>query len=301
MSRFAFARVIIYISLACMALNAPSAAQIKVIGGTTHTTPISTMTIGDVIRLSKAKLSDDIIIQQIRKQGRPFNLSTDQLISLKNNAVSDRVIQAMIDPSTPEVHAATRNTAPPPSQPVAPPPSQPVAASQSAQQSSSDSLPPTEIGVYAKKQGQWVELLPEIVNFKTGGVLKKVGTAGIVKGDINGHLNGRSSNNTFAIPIEFLIVVPEGVSITEYQLLCLRQSGDNREFRTVTGGVFHVSGGATRDVLPFEWKKISSRSYKVSFSSISEGKQEYGFLPPGAFASANAASNGKIYSFRVAD
>ena len=36
---------------------------------------------------------------------------------------------------------------------------------------------------------------------------------------------------------------PEGTAITEYQLLRLRDAKDGREFRTVTGGVMHVSGG----------------------------------------------------------
>src|SRR5581483_8075754 len=62
-------------------------------------TPASnTMTPDDVIRLVKAGLSDDIIIQQLRKSGQTFDLSTDQLIALKTAKVSDRVVQFMIDP-----------------------------------------------------------------------------------------------------------------------------------------------------------------------------------------------------------
>lgn len=286
MMRSSVVRTLTFICFGFITVGAPLAAQIKVVGSS------STMTMNDVLKLSRAGFSDDIIIQQIRRQGRPFNLSTDQLISLKYAGISDRVIQTMLTPSTQEVNVTTANATPSPAQPVSP--------TQSVQQAPSNSALPTEIGVYAKKQGQWVELLPEIVNFKTGGVLKSISTAGIVKHDINGHLNGKSSNNGFASPIEFVIVTPEGVAITEYQLLCLRQNGDNREFRTVTGGVLHVTGGATRDVLPFEWTKLSSRTYKVSFSSSGD-KQEYGFLPPGAVTSASAASNGKLYSFRVVD
>jgi hypothetical protein len=95
-------------------------------------------------------------------------------------------------------------------------------------------------------------------------------------------------------------VVPEGVAITEWQLLRFHPHADNREFRTVTGGVFHVSGGATRDLMPFDGKKIATRSYAVSFLRGS-GAGEYGFLPPGAFASINAASAGKLYSFRIVE
>ena len=124
------------------------------------------------------------------------------------------------------------------------------------------------------------------------------GSAGIVKGDVNGHLNGQHSPNSVKTPLEFLIYVPEGVAITEYQLLRLRDQKEAREFRTVTGGVLHVSGGATRDLLPFESKKIAPRTYVVVLPNISTG--EYGFLPPGAAVSSHASATlGKIYSFRV--
>jgi hypothetical protein len=56
------------------------------------------MTVDDVIKLSKAGLSDDVIIQQIKKKGQRFDLSTDQLVQ-QSNSVSDRVIQVMIDPT----------------------------------------------------------------------------------------------------------------------------------------------------------------------------------------------------------
>ena len=242
------------------------------------------LAVEDVIKMSKAGLSDDIIVQQIRKNAQAFDLTTDQLIQLKTASVSDRVIKVMMDPSKPEV--------------AAPPaiPSLPVAQST---QPAADPALPSEIGVYAKKQGKWTEVLPEVVNWKTGGVLKNIASAGIVKGDVNGHLIGANSRNSFTTPIEFLIVAPEGVAITEYQLLRLRQNGDNREFRTMTGGVMHVEGGATRDLVPFEGKKTAPRVYSVVFPS-NLGAGEYGFLPPGAVGSMNGAgSQGKLYSFRV--
>jgi hypothetical protein len=145
-----------------------------------------------------------------------------------------------------------------------------------------------------------VEDLPEVVNWKTGGAFKNLATGGLVKGDVNGHLNGPHSKNSVNTPVEFLIYAPEGVSITEYQLLHLRESGNSREFRTVTGGVMHVSGGATRDLMTFESKKVASRTFLVTLTSLAKG--DYGFLPPGAVASGHAsASLGKIYSFQLVE
>jgi hypothetical protein len=61
----------------------------------------------------------------------------------------------------------------------------------------------------------------------------------------------------------------------------------------------HTSGGATRDVIPFESQKVASRMYKVLLPSLEAG--EYGFLPPGAIGSANSASIGKMYTFRLTE
>lgn len=240
------------------------------------------MTVQDVIKLSKAGLGDDLIIQQLRKKNQRFDLSTDQLLQLKAASVSDRVIQVMIDPMP--------RTTPVPTAVV------PVAAAAPMPAKSAAASEPQEIGVYAKVKGVWSEVLPEVVNWKSGGVVKNVATVGIVKEDLNGHVNGSTSRNRLTNPVEFQIVVPDGIAITEYQLLKLHQHGSNREFRTVTGGVFHVSGGATRDLMPFDGTKISARTYTVSLGGLATG--EYGFLPPSP-ATANAASSGKIYSFRV--
>jgi hypothetical protein len=147
--------------------------------------------------------------------------------------------------------------------------------------------------VYAKKQGQWVEVPPEIVYWKTGGVLKTIATAGIRHGDVNGHVSGPSSATSFGTPLEFLIVAPEGTALAEYQLLRLHTNKDNREFRTITGGVMHSHSGAQRDQVPFDGKKIASRVYELTFPA-SAGPGEYGLLPPGS-----AGGSGKIYSFRV--
>jgi hypothetical protein len=139
-------------------------------------------------------------------------------------------------------------------------------------------------------------MLPEVVNWKTGGVLKHIATVGVVKGDVNGHIQGVHSRNSLKSPIEVLIYATEGVAITEYQLVHLHENADNREFRTVTGGVMHEEGGATRDLIPFEGKRVATRMYKVVLPNLGAG--EYGFLPPGAIGSASSASMGKMYTFR---
>jgi hypothetical protein len=235
----------------------------------------SGLTVEDIIKLTKAGLSEDIIIQQIRKNRQAFDLSTEQLIALKAANVSDRIVEVMLDPSKAETPAH-----------IAP---APVAAESEA----AEAALPTEVGVYAKKQGQWAEVSPEIVYWKTGGALKAIATAGIRHGDVNGHVQGANSHTSFGTPLEFLIVAPEGTDLAEYQLLRLHSNKDNREFRTITGGFLHSKSGSQRDQVPFDGKKIASRAYELTFPA-SAGSGDYGLLPPGS-----TSGSGKIYSFRV--
>jgi len=242
-----------------------------------------------IIKMARAGLSDDIIISTITSQPAKFATGPDELISLKGAGVSDKVIGVMV-----ERMVAINNSNPAPASPAAP-----VApAAPSASPSPTRGGYPTEVGVYYLKGDQWADLHPEVVNFKTGGVLKSIGTAGIVKGDVNGHVNGEHSSTQLKTPVTLLVYVHEGVDITEYQLLRLRENKDSREFRTVTGGVMHVSGGATRDLLTFESKKIAPRTYQVLLPNISSG--EFGLLPPaGSDATSSSGRIGKVYSFRI--
>lgn len=240
------------------------------------------LTVDDVIRLVRAGLSDDLIIATVRKDGKALNLSTDDLIRLKRASVSDAVIRVMINPGS------------------APPPSSPGSASSPNAAESNSAVaksPVAEIGVYFWKHERWKEVLPEVVTWRTGGVLKHIVSAGIVKGDVNGVVRGPHSRNSISTPVKFVIRLPAGVAITEYQLLRLHEEKDRREFRAVTGGVLHVSGGAARDLIPFEGKKITPHTYEVLLPNLGAG--DYGFLPPGAFVSASSASMGKMYTFRV--
>jgi hypothetical protein len=130
--------------------------------------------------------------------------------------------------------------------------------------------------------------------------MKSMMTNGIVKGDINGHVEGKTAKTQVTFPVVFAIYVPEGTAITEYQLVRLRLQSNSREFRSTTGGVFHSSGGAKRDLVEFKPDKIASRLYQFSMDS-SMGKGEYGIIPPGSYSSSSMASGGKIYSVSIVE
>lgn len=224
-----------------------------------------------IITMVQAGLPTSVIVNKIRASKTNFNILTDELIRLKQARVPDDVINVMVNPN---------------------------AGSATSGSAAVDNGFPKEIGVYLKKDNQWLEIQPELVNWKTGGVVKSMVSLGVVKQDINGHLDGKQSRTVVNSPLEFLIVTPEGTAITEYQLIKLNQNRDDREFRTMTGGVFHSKGGATRDLMPFENQKVASRTFTISLTVTKAG--EYGFLPPGALTQLSGASTlGKMYTFSI--
>lgn len=237
-----------------------------------------------VVKLSKSGLSEDLIVQTINASAGHYDTSADALIALKQAGITDKEVGAMLmknaNPNGPA-------PAPVPTTIViaAPPPPLPGV---------------TDVGVYFKdKTGQWVNIESENVNFKTGGVLKSVFTDGIVKQDLNGHLTGPTSKLTLNTPVEFAIYTFEGQDAGNYQLLHLHEHKDGREFRSMTGGVFHQSSGAERDTVEFQSKRVAPRTYIITVTApLVPG--EYGFLPPMTMNTGkNLASSGEMYTFAL--
>ncbi len=241
-----------------------------------------------VIKMVKAGLPEDLIVSAINSQPGTYNIGADGLIALKKAGASDKVLGAIV------LKTSGASAAPVPgSQTANGPAAPPVAAG-----------PPegiTEVGIYYKNAaGAWTELLPEVVNFKSKSVLKSVSTAGIVRPNLNGHVLGSRAKLALTFPVILAVSMPEGTSITEYQLLRLHTDGDAREFRSVTGGAFHSNNGDARDNVEFQSEKIAPHIYQITLAP-SFGRGEYGLLPPGSISSSKAGSTGKLYTMSVTE
>jgi hypothetical protein len=233
----------------------------------------ATLNNDSVLKMVKGGLGEDVIVSVIQNQPGHYDLTPDSLITLKHEGVSDKVLAAM---------AAKNNAS------AAPPP---VVA---------DPYEDLDIGVYQKVKDVWTPVATEPVNWKTGGVLKSFATNGIVKGDVNGRLQGHESQTKINTPYEFLIKTPDGVEATDFQLVHLHVKSDAREFRTVTGGVIHSSGGSSRDAVPFKETKVGKRAYKITMpDNMLAG--EYAFLAPGLTGSSASGSTGKAYTFHFVE
>jgi hypothetical protein len=230
------------------------------------------MTNDSVMKMAKAGLGDELIVETINTQPGQYSTDADALVALKGAGVSDRVITAMINKSRRQLTNV---------------PEKPIELSEV-----------NEIGVYYKdREGRWTPIEPEIVHIKSGGFIKSTVTHGIIKEDRNGHLNGRESKLPLQCPIEVLMYVPDGISASEYDFVRFRIHSDNREFRVLTGGVFHSTGGADRDEVPFKPVKTAPHTYQFTVDK-NTGGGEYGILPPGT---GNVTNGGKIYTFAIVE
>jgi hypothetical protein len=282
--RFNFARAIFFLMVCALTLTSFASTQ-------EHSGPVRSsapLTNQDIILMTRSKFDDATIVKTIQSFDTTFDLSVSALMKLKEAGVTQTVIQAMLGKVTNESKAGQ--------------PEVPRSSITTVTPMSANLL--EEVGVFVNRQGKLVAMEPEIVNWRTGGVLKTMATAGLDKGHVNGFIAGPHSNLKLTSPsfmspdvLEFYFHCAEGGSATEYQLLHFWEKSDRREFRAVTGGVLHASGGAKDNVARFEYEKVAPRIYKIKVPRLSVG--EYGFLAPGAVASANAASQGKIYTFQI--
>jgi len=258
------------------------------------TTP-KRMTNQDVISMTEAGLSEDVIIAKLRAasasgaDATSFDTSVDGLKALKAANVSDAVIKVMINPApAPTIVAAA------------------------APMTIDPNLPPPEVGVYWKDGANFV-LIPgqAITNAKVGGRAGSIFTDGLRNQHWDATLNGPTSNNRVRDHrAVFYIYVPEGASSSDYALVRLNKKSDRREFQIGSfGGITGGKSGVQKDKeIPIKAEHVGIRTYKVTLDQdLTPG--EYGFFmgsgqsatmsgATGGNRSGGAAS-GRIYDFTV--
>ena len=231
-----------------------------------------------ILRMAAAGLDDTVIIQTIQTQLGAYNTGPDDLIALKKAGVSQSVIAALQARSAGLAVHLPGGTA-----------IQPAPLSAGID----------DIGVYYKdKTDQWVPLKTERVQFKSSGWLKNAATDGLVKQDMNGHVEGPRSSLMLPTGVQILIYTPPGTQAEEYDFLRLDQHSGSRDFRVKTGGLFHSETGSQRNELVFEPKKVAKDMYLFTVPADIE-KGEYGVLPPGSSNVPGISNAGKIFTFSI--
>jgi hypothetical protein len=231
-----------------------------------------------VVKMSRAGLGDEIILQTVRSNPGRYALAPDDLVLLKDAGVSQAVIAAMLAKGSGlQAHAAPVEVTP---------------------------LSPNtdDPGVYFKnRQGQWEPVGPELVHYRDGGALKSVLTRDIVKKDQNGVVERPRSPLKLAPGTEMMILAPNtSVDGVEYVILRFHAKSDRREFRVKTGNVFHSETGSDRDALDIPVHRVASRLFAFTVPQDLQ-KGEYGVLAPGGASTPGIAHAGKIYTFSITE
>lgn len=224
------------------------------------------LTNDSIVKMVNAGLSEGTILSMIRSQPGDYDCTPEAMSALRKAGVTEDELAAMaIKGTTARPDLSYQNF---------------------------------DVGVYYRVKGLWDPLPTEQITWRTGGALKNFASQGIVKEDVNGRFKGPTSPTKVFTPLEFLIETPDGADATDFELVRLHQKRDAREYRIRTGGVFHSSGGSSRDEVPFLHKRIARDTYAITLPpDLPPG--EYAFLPPGYTGSSARGSTGKAYTFHL--
>lgn len=226
-----------------------------------------TLTNEGVMNLVKSGMGEDLILNVISKQPAAFALGANDLVALKTAGVSERLISAMVNKASGGAVAASNA-------PAAPRPM------------------PAEPGIYYKKNGEIFELLAEDVEWKTGGAMKSIASAGIIKKDLKGSISGLGSRNFLPNPFEIIISPPTGLTINDYILLPLQAAKQQRQFLV---GPVNKSSGLAKGAIQFGVEKVGANAFRMVFQNpLPPG--EYGILIPKAMG---ASSTSKMHTFKL--
>jgi len=227
----------------------------------------------DVLKMVKAGFKEETIIEAIHANEPRYDTSVEALVTLKNAGVSERVISTML--------AAAR------------------AGASAPKIDGEGGTAPGEIGVYALKDGRYVELASEAVDWRSKFFNPTTTVGNLTKNRLTAQLKSPQSPLHLSGAVELLIVCPEGVSATQYHFLRAEPNKDKREFRVdfqvLNNGVLLALGGNGKSAVQFEAEKVGVGKFRILIREL--GKGEYAFLPPGTVAHPGTSSVDKMYTF----
>ena len=228
-----------------------------------------------VIKLVKSGMTEDLIISVIQQQPGNYVLGADDFVTLKAAGVSEKIIAAML--------ARRKGEAPPTS------PGGSTAGVAAATQRATIS----GAGLYYKKGNEYFELLTESVEWKTGGAMKNIVSAGIVKKDLKGAVTGPSSRNFLTNPMEIVLSPPAGITVNSYILLPMKPNQGMREFNV---GRVNQKSGVAKGAIPFGVEKVGENMFRMVLQTpLAPG--EYGTLT--ATPSDSSSGSIKMHTFRI--
>jgi len=179
------------------------------------------LSVEQVLKLSQEGVPEQLIITKIKKNGKAFDLSPEEILELRKLGVSDTVINFLQDPS----------------QPYSPPPPKAAESASTAKPLPPKSYPsdpyasrvPNDSALYSFPQDSLVKVdIKMLLGEKKGGTA--LGKVLLKKGKVIAYLVGPASRARVneGAPV-FYIRLPEGKGIEDLVLVALDRKGDRRE------------------------------------------------------------------------
>ena len=242
--------LLIAMTLALGLIPALASAQQRTRQSTGKSTPPQpeVLTNQSIIKMVKAKVSDDIIIAKIRQSKTRFDLSTDGIVRLKTEGVSDRILSAMMSApvEAPRSEPLPKNEPPPKSSTVSPTTHTPTPTRTPPRPIT---RAPATYGLYIEQNGELVQIgrtqtKVQISKWRRflGGVLPLIRQ----KIDIN-IPNAHSATRFDAVRPIFYAYFPPSRDISKFKLLQCKITGQNFNQRTVASASILFSTEQNQD------------------------------------------------------
>jgi hypothetical protein len=297
-------------SLFLIALLFPLLILLSFVGTSNAQEPTAQqVTANDVIAMKQAGLSDDLVIAKIKATNKPANLSTDELINLKKQNISDAVVKVLMDPSetpAPTTGAALANRL----LNVNPSGATPEAGSP-ALGNPDDPMTPHDSGIYilsADSSGKARMIMLERAAYqgtKTGGMFASAMTYGAVKAKTKAILPGATASirTQQSKPVFYFYFEDKAAGLgrggffaggsisnpNQFALLKLKAEKHNRSTEI---GAFSMWGASTgsqeKSITAFKAERLAPGLYKVDVNN-ELGPGEYCFVATSSVAGAYGA------------
>jgi hypothetical protein len=250
----------------------------------------SGLTVEAVIKLSKEGIAEDLIITEIKKNGKAFDLSPEEIIDLKKLGLSDLLLKYMVDPAynPPPPPAPTGRSDASPSPP--PPPSAPP--KQYPADKYAGKVPP-DAGLYRFSSEAPTKVEVKILlGTQEGAGLGKVL---MKKGKTIAYLVGPVAKTRIKEPSPvFYLRLPEGKAIEDIVLVSVTRKADRRELELGPPGPKQQIKPEVRR--PFEFLEVGANLFSLTASKLTKG--EYLFFQLGS-AEPPKGSLGKGFDFGI--
>ena len=269
---------------------------------TTPVTPV--LTNQDIIKLVKAKIPDDLIIQKIGTSKTKFDTSVDGLVALREAGVSDRLLAVMMDPSTAKSAGGAAPATNPPPASAAPPgpvatrplPPKPVygsdqkgplpmAATVTNVAKTPDTRPvevasaPPNFGLYIADHGELKPLGRVQTKVQISKFRSLLHSIPFVRQKIDINIPGAHSTSRFETTRPtFFAYFPPSRDVSKFKLLQAKITGQNLDQRTVANASVMFSTEQNQDEVACDIGPTSVKDLYRIYPRENLSSGEFGFV-----------------------